>query len=225
MNNTTKLLIPREEYLASGIHIGMKQRNAGMKEYIYKIRPDGLSVLNLQVVDERIKTASKMIARAKNVLIVGRKTASHDPARKFCEATGSSCIVGRFMPGTLTNPTYRKFYEADVILIVDPQTDHQALSEAVKARIPIIGICDTFNDTKNIDLVIPANNEGKKSIATLFWIMAREVLKERGTIKSDEEFTGKIEDYIGEIEEEERPKKEEDSRSSRKGRGRRGSSR
>ncbi len=190
-----KLLISRQEYLASGIHIGMKQRTEQMKEFIYKIRPDGLAVLNLKMIDERIKTASKFLAKLNKIIVVGRKSAAKGAIEKFGELIGAVVVTGRFMPGTLTNPHYRKFFEAEAILIIDPLTDMQALNEAVTARVPVVGICDTFNETRDIDLIIPANNKGKKALATLFWILAREVLKERGTIKSDSEFQYKIEDF------------------------------
>jgi small subunit ribosomal protein S2 len=97
----------------------------------------------------------------------------------------------------LTNPSFRKYFEADVIVISDPLVDYQALKEAVKARVPIIGICDTFNETRDIDLIIPANNKGKKALATLFWLLAREILKERGEVKSDSEFKYTVEDFGG----------------------------
>ena len=192
-----KLLISRQEYLASGIHIGMKQRVADMKEFIYKVRPDGLSVLNLKKVDDQIRTASKFLSRCKKIMVVGRKTVSHDVVRKFAEVVGAEAVVGRYLPGTLTNPSFRKYFEADVIVISDPLVDYQALKEAVKARVPIIGICDTFNETRDIDLIIPANNKGKKALATLFWLLAREILKERGEVKSDSEFKYTVEDFGG----------------------------
>jgi len=190
-----KLLISRQDYLASGIHIGMKQRVADMKEFIYKIRDDGLAVLNLSKVDERIRTASKFLARCKKIMVVGRKAVAHDAVKKFGEVVGAEVIIGRFMPGTLTNPQYKKYFEADVIVITDPLIDYQALKEAVKARVPIVAVCDTFNETRDIDLVIPANNKGKKALAILFWLLAREILKERGVIKSDSEFNFKVEDF------------------------------
>lgn len=191
-------MIPREEYLASGIHIGMKQRTNDMREFIYKIREDGLSVLNLRKVDERIRIAAKFLARCENILVVGRKSVTHDPIKKFGEIINAQTVVGRFMPGTLTNPNYKKFFEADVIVISDPMIDYQALQEAVKAKVPIIAICDTFNETKDIDIIIPANNKGKKALATLFWLLARQMLKERGVIKSDSDFKYKIEDFAKE---------------------------
>lgn len=192
-----KLLLSQEEYLASGIHIGMKQRTAQMKEFIYKIRPDGLAVLNLRKVDDRIRTVAKFLSRLTSVLVVSRKPVAVDAIKKFGEVIKAKAITGRFMPGTLTNPRYKKYFETEAIVIVDPLVDYQALKEAVKARVPVVAVCDTFNETRDIDFVIPANNKGKKSVATLFWLLAREILKERGTVNSNEEFTYKIVDFGG----------------------------
>lgn len=193
-----KLLMPRQEYLASGIHIGMKQRTADMKEYIYKIREDGLTVLNLRKIDEKIRVAAKLLARQKNILIVTRKAIAFECVKKFGEIIGAKTITGRFMPGTLTNLSYKNFFEADLIFIIDPLLDYQVIREAVGARVPIMAICDTFNETRNIDFIIPANNKGKKSLATLFWLLAREILKERGEIKTASDFKYKIEDFATE---------------------------
>lgn len=190
-----KLLIPKEQYLAAGIHIGMKQRTKQMKDFIYKIREDGLAVLNLKKIDDRIRVASTFLSGLKNILLASRKAVAKEAIEKFAEVTGSKAITTRFMPGTLTNPTYKNFFEADAIVIVDPLLDMQALQEAVKARVPIVAICDTFNETKDIDLIIPANNKGKKALAVLFWLLAREILKERKQISSDKEFKYQIDDF------------------------------
>ncbi|MBU5537327.1 MAG: 30S ribosomal protein S2 [Candidatus Aenigmatarchaeota archaeon] len=192
-----KLLLPKEEYLASGIHIGMKQKTDQMKEFIYKIREDGLAVLNLSKIDERIKIAAKFLSRLENILVVTRKSIAFDIIKKFGEVINARVVTGRFMPGTLTNPTYKNFFEAQAIVVVDPLTDIQALQEAVKARVPVVAICDTFNEVKDIDLIIPANNKGKRSIATIFWLLAREILRERGVIKSDKDFKYEIKDFEG----------------------------
>jgi len=191
----SRLLLTKQQYLASGIHIGMKQKTRDMKEFIYKIRPDGLAVLNLQKVDERIRIASKFLARQKNIMVVSRRPVSPGAIKKFCEVIGAKLVTGRFMPGTLTNPKYKNYFEADVILIADPMIDTQAMIEAVKARIPIVAICDTINETRDIDLIIPANNKGRKAVATLFWLLARQILKERGQIKSEKEFKYKLIDF------------------------------
>ncbi len=197
---TEELLVPKQDYLSAGIHIGMKSRTADMKKFIYKVREDGLAVLDLKMLDERIMTAAKFLYNAKKILIVGRKLNSHTPVKKFCEVIGCDYIIGRFMPGTLTNPSYKKFVEPDVVLLTDPLSDYQSLKEAVESRIPIMALCDTFNEMRNIDFVIPCNNKGKKSLGLVYWLLAREILKNRGI----KEFNYKIEDFVGaETEEEE----------------------
>ena len=200
MSMPTKLLLPKQQYLAAGIHIGMKQRTEQMREFIYRIREDGLAVLDLKTIDERIGIAAKFLAKYDKILAISRKAVAKESIEKFAEAVDAKAITTRFMPGTLTNPTYKNFYEADVIIVADPLVDIQALQEAVKARVPIIGVCDTLNETKDIDLIIPANNKGKKSLAILFWLLAREVLKERKEISSDKEFKYEIDDFGKEIE-------------------------
>ncbi|NCN38891.1 MAG: 30S ribosomal protein S2 [Candidatus Aenigmarchaeota archaeon CG_4_10_14_0_8_um_filter_37_24] len=192
-----ELLIPKEEYLSYGIHIGMKSKNASMKRFIYKIREDGLSVLNLKLLDERIGIAAKFLAKNKKILIVGRKANAQKGAKKLAEVIGADYVIGRFMPGTLTNPNYSKFLEPNVVLLTDPLSDKQALKEATDSRISVAALCDTFNDAKNIDLIIPCNNKGRKSIALVFWLLAREILKNRG----EKEFSHKVEEFMSETEE------------------------
>lgn len=195
INMPARLLIQKQQYLASGIHIGMKQKAEQMKEFIYKIREDGLAVLNLRKIDQRIRIAAKFLAKTNKILVATRKQIAYKSIEKFAEITNSKTVIGRFMPGTLTNPQYKNFFEADALLVVDPVIDMQVIEEAVKAKVPIVAICDTSNETKDIDLILPANNKGKKALATLFWLLAREILKERKIIASDKEFEYKIEDF------------------------------
>ena len=187
----SELLVDKKEYLTSGIHIGMKSKNKDMRRFIYKVREDGLAVLNLKVVDERIKIAGEFVSKANTILVVGRKASTFDAVKKFAEAVdGVKFIIGRFMPGSLTNPNYRDFIEPDIIILTDPQADYQALKEATESRIPIVALCDTFNETKNIDLVIPCNNKGKKSIGMVFWLLAKIINEKRG-----KDFKLKIEEF------------------------------
>ncbi len=190
-----RLLISKEKYLASGVHIGMKSRTKDMKRFIYKVRSDGVASFNLKVIDERIRVAAKFLGRAKKILVAGRLLVTHNIIKKFAEVVNGYAIAGRFMPGSLTNPSYKKYQDVDVVLVTDPLIDKQAVDEAVKARIPVVAICNSFNTVRNIDLVIPANNKGKKALATIFWLLAREILKFRGEIKSDSQFKHKIEDF------------------------------
>lgn len=193
-----KMLVERTEYLTSGVHIGMKTCTKYMKQFVYKIRDDGLAVFNIQKVDERIKLASKFLSKFDNIMAVSRKGNGVLPVKKLVEAVGGKAVAGRFPPGTLTNPSFRDFYEPDVVLVVDPLIDKQVISEAKKKRIAVVALCDTFNDGSDVDLVIPANNNGKKSLALIFWILAREILKNRKKIKDDKEFKQTVKDFGGE---------------------------
>jgi small subunit ribosomal protein S2 len=189
------MLVERTDYLSAGVHIGMKSCTKYLKQFVYKIRDDGLAVFNLRKVDARIIAAAAFLSRFKNILIVSRKTNAAEALKKFAEVIGCKHISGRFSPGTLTNPSYRDFFEPDVIVIIDPLVDEQAIREAKKKRIPVVTLCDTFNEASDLDLIIPANNNGKKAIALILLLLAREILKNRGKIKKDSDFKYTIEDF------------------------------
>lgn len=184
-----------EEFLSSGMHIGMKKQTSKMKRFVYKTREDGLAVLDLQTIDNRIKTAAKMLAEYKHIMVVSRKPIAYRAIKAFAEAVDAKAVIGRFLPGIITNPSFREYYEPDVIVITDPSTDMQAITEAVKMRIPIISLADTYNEVTGIDFIIPVNNKGRKSIAMTYFLLAREIQKTRGKIKEDSEFTLKAEDF------------------------------
>lgn len=187
------MLTEKEKYLECGIHIGTTSKIRDMERFIYKILPNGLAVLNLSVLDKRIKAAALLLSKYSNILVVGKKVKK--PLQTFAETVDAKVITGRFMPGSLTNPSYVNFFEPDIILLTDPFIDRNALKEAVKMRIPVIALCNTFNQTKFIDLVIPCNNKGKNSLAMIFFLLSREILKIRGKIKNNEEFNLKLDDF------------------------------
>jgi len=187
--------MPFEQYLSAGMHIGMKQQTKDMKRFIYKIRDDGLAVLDLQTIDNRIKLAAKFLARFKRIMVVSRKYVAWKPITKFAEAVDAKVLTGRFLPGTITNPSFPGYYKPEVLLVTDPLIDSQAIEESVKMRVPIIALCDTSNETESIDLIIPVNNKGRKSLAMVYWLLAREIQKNRGIIKEVKGFKYKPEDF------------------------------
>ncbi|MBW2976368.1 30S ribosomal protein S2 [Candidatus Woesearchaeota archaeon] len=195
-----KFLVPTDEYLKSGIHIGTKFKTKYMEKFIYKTRPDRLSVLNLQKIDERIGVAAKFLAQyePRDILVVGRRESAWKPVKKFGEVTGAKVFAGRYPPGTLTNPNLRDFIEIKVLLAVDSGPDRNAVVDSVRMGIPVVALCDTNNQSNNIDLVIPGNNKGKKSLGLFFWILAREYLRNKGALKKSEDFKEKIEDFTEE---------------------------
>jgi len=192
-----QLLVAQDTYLKAGIHIGTKFKTKYMEKFIYKTRPDGLSVLNLQQIDARLRILSKFLAHyaPEDILIVSRRENGWKPLKKFGEVTTARVIAGRYPPGILTNPALDNYTEAKVVMVTDAWPDKNAIKDAIQVGIPIIALCDTNNQANNIDLVIPCNNKGKKSLGLLFMILAREYLKLRGEIKKDSDFTYKLEDF------------------------------
>ncbi len=142
-----QLLIPEEEYQKSGVHIGTQIKSKDMDKYIFKIRNDGLYILNIKKTNHAIIEAGKMLARYKpeDILVVAQRQYAFRPVAKFSEIVGSNSIIGRFIPGTLTNPMLKSYSSAKVIVITDPLADTQAMKEAIKIGIPIIALCDANN--------------------------------------------------------------------------------
>lgn len=182
-----ELLVPLDTYLSAGVHIGTHTCTAYMKRFVYRVRPEGLYVLDVRKIDERLRIAARFLARyePERVLVVASRPYAFTPVQKFAEVTRGKSIVGRFPPGTLTNPYLPGHMEPDVLLVSDPRTDTQAVSEAAKTGIPIVAFADTDAKLDYVDLVIPANNKGRKSLALLYWILARQVLRERKEIPPD----------------------------------------
>jgi len=195
-----QLLISQEEYLKSGIHIGTKFKTKYMANFIYKTRPDGLSVLNLQKIDERISLAANLLAlyKPEDILIVSRRENSWKAVNAFAKVTGVKAFAGRYMPGILTNPKLRTFIETKILLVTDSWPDRNAIADANKIGIPVVALCDTNNQSNFIDLVVPCNNKGKKSLGLLFWLLAREYLVKRGAIPNKEAFTEPMDNFMEE---------------------------
>jgi len=184
-----------EQYLSAGMHIGMKQQTKDMQRFIYKIRDDGLAVLDLQTIDNRIKMAANFLKDYDKIMVVSRKGVGQKPVSKFAEMIGAKAVVGRFLPGTITNPSFKGYYGPDVLVVTDPLVDKQAVIEAMKMRIPIIALVDTFNELSSVDFAIPVNNKGRRSLAMTYYLLAKELLKAKGIIKEDSEFSADPGDF------------------------------
>ena len=198
--NSYEYLIPVEEYLKAGIHIGTKFKTASMKGFIYKVRPDGLAVLDVQKIDEALRAVSLLLSKydPKDVIITCRRENGWKSVRKFAELTGIRVYTGRYPPGILTNTQLESFTEAKLILVTDPFPDRNVVKDALRVGVPVIAMCDTNNKVVDLDVVLPCNNKGKKSLGLIFWLLAREYLKLQGLISNDREFKAKLEDFIPE---------------------------
>ncbi|MUV86499.1 30S ribosomal protein S2 [Natronomonas sp. CBA1123] len=176
------LLIPVEDYLAAGVHIGTQQKTKSMERFIHRVRTDGLYVLDVSQTDSRIRTAASFLANynPEQILVASSRQYGRFPAEKFADAVGARARTGRFIPGTLTNPDYEGYIEPDVVVVTDPIGDSQAVKEAITVGIPVIAMCDSNNTTSNVDLVVPTNNKGRKALSVIYWLLANETLDRRG---------------------------------------------
>jgi small subunit ribosomal protein S2 len=192
-----ELLLPQDTMLSAGIHIGTKMKTRDMDQFIYRIRPDGLFVLDIKKTDERIRVAAKFLARfdPSKIAVVAARLYGRDPVNKFCEVIGATPIVGRFIPGMLSNPLYMSHIEPGVIIVSDSKADVQAVREASSGGIPVIALCSTDNDFCDIDLIVPTNNKGRRALAIVYWLLARQILREKGEIPPDGNIESSIDDF------------------------------
>jgi len=200
-----ELLLPRDTMLSAGIHIGTRMKTKDMEQFIYRVRPDGLFVLDVKKTDERIRVAAKFLARFEpsRIAAAAARLYAHEPVRKFCKVTGATPVVGRFIPGLLSNPLYPNRIEPNVLIVSDPRADAQAVKEAASVGIPVVALCSTDNDFSGVDLVIPTNNKGRRALAVIYWLLARQILRERGELPPDKDLPLTIEDFEAKISKEE----------------------
>ena len=195
------MIVPEETYMTSGVHIGTRQKTADIKDFIYKVRNDGLYIIDVKQTDERIKSAAKFLSKydPSKILVVSVRQYGQKPIKKLGEHTGITVLDGRFRPGTLTNPNSKEFFEPEAIILTDPLADIQALHEAENIGIPVVALCDTNNETKYVDVAIPTNNKGRRALALIYWLLTRALLREQRKIKSDKDFSPSVEDFEAEI--------------------------
>lgn len=200
-----QLLLPQDTLLSAGIHIGTRMKTGDMDQFVYRVRPDGLFVLDVKRTDERIRIAGKFLARfdAKKIAAAASRLYAQEPVKKFCQLTGAIPIAGRFIPGLLSNPLYPNRIEPEVLIVSDPRADWQAVKEASSVGIPVVALCSTDNEFTGVDVVIPTNNKGRRALAVIYWLLARQILRERGEIAADKDLQVSIDDFEAKIAREE----------------------
>ncbi|MEB3844382.1 MAG: 30S ribosomal protein S2 [Desulfurococcales archaeon] len=195
---TKELLVPAELYRKAGVVFGTQICTKYMRQFTYKILPDGFYLLDVSKIDERLRIAANFLSKfdPQKIAVVSVRLYGQKPARMMCERVGCKAITGRVVPGIFTNPYLEYYMEPDVVLVTDPRTDKQAIIEASKVGIPVVAFADTDNKIENIDLVIPANNKGRRSLALLYWILTREILRNQGRLGPGESLDVEYEAFM-----------------------------
>lgn len=191
------LLASEDTYRNSAIHIGTKIRSADMKKFTAYVNKEGLNILDIKKIDERIKIAAKFLSKfdPNGVVFVASREYAKKPVKASAAALGARFMTDRFIPGSFTNPSLNGYIEPDVVVINDPATDNQAQKEAVINGIPVVALCHTNNSTSFIDLVIPGNNKGRESLALIYYLLTKGVMAQNGKDASQlkqEEFLAEL---------------------------------
>jgi small subunit ribosomal protein S2 len=205
MSEQTEAIDVKKLIERSGLRVGTNVKTKFMKSFITKTTDEGLYMLDGDMTLEKIMTSAKFINRvgAENIIVCSGRQYAGIPVEQFCEMTGAKHHLGRFMPGTLTNPSLPYYIEPKIVFISDPEVDEQALIEATNAGIPVIGLSNTENITSKLDIIIPANNRGRRALATMYWLLVRQILIEKGELKENESMKKEIEDFEAKHTEEE----------------------
>ena len=205
MSEQTEAIDVKKLIERSGLRVGTNVKTKFMKSFITKTTDEGLYMLDGDMTLEKFMTSAKFINRvgAENIIVCSGRQYAGIPIEKFCEMTGAKHHLRRFMPGTLTNPSLPYYIEPKIVFISDPEVDEQALIEATNAGIPVIGLSNTENITSKLDIIIPANNRGRRALATMYWLLVRQILIEKGELKENESMKKEIEDFEAKHTEEE----------------------
>lgn len=159
-----------------------------MEQYIFKRRTDGVNIINLKKTWEKLMLSARAIAAIENpedVYVVSSRAFGQRACLKFARYIGATAIAGRFTPGAFTNQIQAAFREPRLLVVTDPRADHQPVTESSYANIPIIAFCNVDSPTRFIDMAIPCNNKSAHSIGLMWWFLAREVLRLRGSISRE----------------------------------------
>ncbi len=192
------LLVPSEVYRKAGVIYGTQICTKYMRQFIYRVLPDGFYLFDLKKIDERIRIAARFLStyEPSRIAVVATRIYAQKPVATMCSKIGCRAVVGRIPPGIFTNPRLEFYIEPDVVVVTDTRTDRQAIVEASKIGVPVVALADTDNKVEDVDLIIPVNNKGRRSLALVYWLLTVNIMRNRGLLKPDQEPPFSYEEFM-----------------------------
>lgn len=187
MSSGKPILQPDEsdvsKILAASAHIGDKNVNFQMNQYVFKRASNGLHIIDIKKMYEKLLLAARAIVAIENpadVYVISSRDMGQRAVLKFAHYTGATPIAGRFTPGAFTNQIQAAFREPRLLVVTDPGADHQPINEASYVNLPVIAFCNTNSCLRFVDIAIPCNNKSGNGIGLMWWMLCREVRRLRG---------------------------------------------
>ncbi len=176
-----KTLVPVEDYIKTGTYIGTRAVTPQMRKYVYKRRADGLAVLNTLEIDKGLQNGIEFISKfePEDIILACKREVGWTAVRLFSKLTGIKNFTKKYPAGILTNTQLEIFIEPKLIIVCDPWIDKNALSDANKTNRKVLGLCDTNNFTKGIDVIIPCNNKSSKGLGLILYYLAEGFIKNK----------------------------------------------
>ena len=193
-----ELLVSSDLYKKAGVVYGTQICTKYMRQFVYRVLPDGFYLLDVRKADERLRIAARFLSSfdPTKIAVVATRIYAHKPVTSMCEKLGCKAIVGRIPPGIFTNPKLEDYFEPEVVVVTDTRTDRQALEEASRIGVPVVALADTDSKVEDVDLVIPVNNKGRRSLALIYWLLTREIMRYRGLLQPGQEPNFTYEDFM-----------------------------
>lgn len=161
--------IPTKALLEAALHFGhsVEKFNPKMSEYIFAER-SGIHILDMQKTREQLKCsrhfAKDVAGEGKRILFIGTKETARESIAKHGERCGMPYItdIDGWMAGKISELASEE--DLGAVFVIDTNREHEAVVEAKRLNIPVIGLVDSNCDPDDTDYPIPGNDDAVRSI-------------------------------------------------------------
>jgi small subunit ribosomal protein S2 len=189
-----------QELLEAGVHFGhqTKRWNPKMKPFLFTEK-NGIHIIDLEKSLECIQRASAAIRevsmQGRMVLFVGTKPQAKFAIREEAVRCAMPYVTERWLGGTLTISQFSKKEASGLakekerilktlggirkltdlpgmVFIVDTKKEQNAVNEARRLGIPIVGVVDSNADPDEVDYPVPGNDDAMRAIGLFAKIVA-----------------------------------------------------